>query len=63
MSLNAVAGGGILFQHHELEDTPCILSCGVPRTDSLTNRATAFAIGGDVPIRVTNHFSVRHQGA
>jgi hypothetical protein len=58
VSLDAIAGGGILFQRHEREDTPCVLGCGVPRTESMANRATAFALGADVPIRVTRHLSV-----
>src|SRR5688572_10174388 len=62
MSLDAVAGGGVLFQHHELEDASCFQGCNVPWTDSMTNRATAFAIGADVPIRVTNHFSIAPLG-
>jgi hypothetical protein len=62
MSLDAVAGGGVLFQHHELEDAACFLGCTASRTDSMTNRATAFAIGADVPIRVASHFSIAPLG-
>lgn len=56
-ALEAVIGAGIMFQRHELRNSSCVM-CDVTRTETMTNRARAYAVGADVPVRVTDHFSI-----
>lgn len=56
-ALDAVMGAGIMFQRHELRNSACV-RCDATRTETMINRAPAYAVGVDVPIRVTDHLSI-----
>jgi hypothetical protein len=57
-ALDFVGGAGVLFQHHELRFAPCFSGCAETRREMLTNRAPALAVGAEMPVRITRHFSL-----
>jgi hypothetical protein len=57
-ALEVVAGGGVLFQHHERRFAPCFSGCEDLLQQTLDHRAPTLAFGVDAPIPLTRHFSV-----
>jgi hypothetical protein len=57
IAADLVAGGGVLFQHHELAFAPCFTGCA-SSVGSVDRRAPAFAMGFDVPFRLGRHIEV-----
>jgi hypothetical protein len=58
-ALDVVGGAGILFQHHESgRCEPAQIRCEDTDDRSLDERAPAFAIGLDIPVRVARHLEV-----
>lgn len=58
LALDVVGGAGLLFQHHELRFAPCFSGCDDTTRETLDRRAPAFALGADVPLRLSRHFLV-----
>jgi hypothetical protein len=59
VALDVVAGGGVLFQHHQAGS--CIFAqprCEDTNGDSLEKRTRAYTTGLDVPVRITPHFEL-----
>ena len=57
LAVDAVGGGGVLFQHHELRNAPCA-GCAVTFAQDFDQEAPAFALGVDTPIRAGSHVDV-----
>jgi hypothetical protein len=57
LAVDLVGGGGVLFQHHELRNGPCS-GCAVTFQSDFDQRAPAFVVGVDVPVRAGRHFEV-----
>jgi hypothetical protein len=57
LAVDVVGGGGVLFQHHELERAPCFTGCAASHS-SVDRRAPAFALGFDVPFQPVPHIEV-----
>jgi len=62
IAFDAAGGAGVLFQHHEREFFPCFTGCEASVTETMTNQAPAFLIGGDVPIQLARHFAIAATG-
>jgi hypothetical protein len=59
LALDAVGGAGILFQHHESGScTPAQTRCEDTSGPSLDERAAAFAVGVDIPVKLARHFEI-----
>ena len=59
LALDVVGGAGMLFQHHESGGcVPAQNRCENTDGLSLDERAPAFVLGLDVPIRVARHFEI-----
>lgn len=58
-ALDVVGGAGVLFQHHESGGCePAQNRCEDTDDRSLDERAPAFAIGLDIPVRVARHLEI-----
>ncbi len=55
VALDLVGGAGVLLQHHEQRQAPCFSGCADTIAEELDHQAPAFALGADVPLRVTPH--------
>lgn len=62
VALDAVGGGGVLFQRHIAATEPCFDGCAAAFTTELSARSPAFVAGVDVPIRIASHFSIAALG-
>lgn len=58
-ALDAVAGAGVLFQHHEAGGcVPARATCETTVGPGLDERAPAFVAGLEAPVRVAAHFEL-----
>lgn len=62
LGLDLTGGAGVLFQRHESSFLPCAVGCTMSRDEVMTNRASAFAFGADVPFRLARHFEIAAVG-
>jgi hypothetical protein len=58
-AVDAVGGGGVLFQNHQSGScVPSLVRCDDTSGSSVSQRAPVWAVGLDVPIRVAAHVEI-----